>query len=92
MLAKEDLEPSVDFGVLASMTEGYSGSDLKNLSIAAAYQPIREYLIYFILFYFLFIYFYYYFFDVVQVFASGKTKASGEYGERRRGGAINGTK
>ena len=27
---------------LAELTEGYSGSDLKNLCVAAAYRPIRE--------------------------------------------------
>lgn len=43
ILGKEDLDSSVDLTALANMTEGYSGSDLKNLSIAAAYQPIREY-------------------------------------------------
>jgi SpoVK/Ycf46/Vps4 family AAA+-type ATPase len=32
----------VDLDALAEMTEGFSGSDLKNLCIAAAYQPIRE--------------------------------------------------
>jgi SpoVK/Ycf46/Vps4 family AAA+-type ATPase len=44
ILAKEDLAPNVPLEALASMTEGYSGSDLKNLAIAAAYQPIREFL------------------------------------------------
>eukprot|EP01111_Echinosteliopsis_oligospora_P002928 TRINITY_DN14748_c0_g1_i1.p1 TRINITY_DN14748_c0_g1~~TRINITY_DN14748_c0_g1_i1.p1 ORF type:complete len:272 (-),score=64.83 TRINITY_DN14748_c0_g1_i1:165-881(-) len=44
ILAKEELSPDVDLNALAQMTEGYSGSDLKNLSIAAAYQPIREFL------------------------------------------------
>lgn len=29
MLAKEELVPSIDFQAIASMTEGYSGSDLK---------------------------------------------------------------
>ncbi|CAM6095308.1 unnamed protein product [Calypogeia fissa] len=42
ILAEEELEPNFDFEELARMTEGYSGSDLKNLSIAAAYRPIRE--------------------------------------------------
>ncbi|KAG6542138.1 hypothetical protein Mapa_016490 [Marchantia paleacea] len=42
ILAEEDLEPNFNFNELAQMTEGYSGSDLKNLSIAAAYRPIRE--------------------------------------------------
>lgn len=29
ILAKEDLSPDVDFDAIASMTDGYSGSDLK---------------------------------------------------------------
>lgn len=29
ILAKEDLSPEVDFDAVASMTDGYSGSDLK---------------------------------------------------------------
>ncbi|XP_022880901.1 uncharacterized protein LOC111398199 [Olea europaea var. sylvestris] len=41
LLAKEKVE-GVDFKELATMTEGYSGSDLKNLSITAAYRPVRE--------------------------------------------------
>eukprot|EP01119_Soliformovum_irregulare_P017305 TRINITY_DN5118_c0_g1_i1.p1 TRINITY_DN5118_c0_g1~~TRINITY_DN5118_c0_g1_i1.p1 ORF type:complete len:1073 (+),score=342.31 TRINITY_DN5118_c0_g1_i1:123-3341(+) len=44
ILKKEDLGVDVDMEAVAKMTEGYSGSDLKNLSIAAAYQPIREFL------------------------------------------------
>jgi SpoVK/Ycf46/Vps4 family AAA+-type ATPase len=36
------LETPFDFVELATLTDGYSGSDLKNLSIAAAYKPIRE--------------------------------------------------
>ncbi|CAN4085339.1 unnamed protein product [Withania somnifera] len=42
ILAKEDLSPIVDLDAVASMTDGYSGSDLKNLCVTAAYQPIRE--------------------------------------------------
>ncbi|KAG1338695.1 ATPase family AAA domain-containing protein 1 [Cocos nucifera] len=42
ILAKEDLAPNVDLEALASMTDGYSGSDLKNLCVAAAHRPIRE--------------------------------------------------
>ncbi|XP_051147751.1 uncharacterized protein LOC127262923 isoform X2 [Andrographis paniculata] len=42
ILAKEDLSPDVDLEAVASMTDGYSGSDLKNLCVTAAHQPIRE--------------------------------------------------
>ncbi|CAK9176935.1 unnamed protein product [Ilex paraguariensis] len=41
LLAKEKVE-DLDFKELANMTEGYSGSDLKNLCITAAYRPVRE--------------------------------------------------
>ncbi|XP_061996324.1 uncharacterized protein LOC133714258 isoform X2 [Rosa rugosa] len=41
LLAKEKVE-DLDFKELASMTEGYSGSDLKNLCVTAAYRPVRE--------------------------------------------------
>lgn len=41
LLAKEKAE-GLDFKELATMTEGYSGSDLKNLCVTAAYQPVRE--------------------------------------------------
>ncbi|XWS38289.1 hypothetical protein CRYUN_Cryun19dG0118900 [Craigia yunnanensis] len=41
LLAKEKVE-GLDFTVLASMTEGYTGSDLKNLCTTAAYRPVRE--------------------------------------------------
>uniref|UniRef100_A0A2N9E8F9 AAA+ ATPase domain-containing protein n=1 Tax=Fagus sylvatica TaxID=28930 RepID=A0A2N9E8F9_FAGSY len=42
ILAKEDLSPSVDFDAIANMTDGYSGSDLKNLCVTAAHRPIKE--------------------------------------------------
>ncbi|VAH42419.1 unnamed protein product [Triticum turgidum subsp. durum] len=42
ILAKEDLAEDVDLEAVASLTEGYSGSDLKNLCITAAHRPIRE--------------------------------------------------
>ncbi|XP_022137416.1 uncharacterized protein LOC111008871 isoform X3 [Momordica charantia] len=42
ILAKEDLSPDFDFDSVASMTDGYSGSDLKNLCVAAAHRPIKE--------------------------------------------------
>lgn len=41
-LAQENLSPDFEFEKLASATEGYSGSDLKNLCIAAAYRPVQE--------------------------------------------------
>ncbi|KAL3499283.1 hypothetical protein ACH5RR_038376 [Cinchona calisaya] len=42
LLAKEKVSESLDFKELAAMTEGYSGSDLKNFGTTAAYRPIRE--------------------------------------------------
>lgn len=44
LLAEEGLGDNFNFSELAVQTEGYSGSDLKNLCVAAAYRPIREYL------------------------------------------------
>ncbi|GKB09912.1 P-loop containing nucleoside triphosphate hydrolase superfamily protein [Tanacetum coccineum] len=41
LLAKEEVE-NLEFKELAVMTEGYSGSDLKNLCVTAAYRPVRE--------------------------------------------------
>ncbi|KAI5347131.1 hypothetical protein L3X38_015010 [Prunus dulcis] len=41
LLSKEKVE-NLDFKELATMTEGYSGSDLKNLCVTAAYRPVRE--------------------------------------------------
>ncbi|XP_039056953.1 uncharacterized protein LOC120200110 [Hibiscus syriacus] len=41
LMAKEKVE-NLDFKELATMTEGYSGSDLKNLCVTAAYRPVRE--------------------------------------------------
>jgi SpoVK/Ycf46/Vps4 family AAA+-type ATPase len=41
LMAKEKTE-GLDFKELATMTEGYSGSDLKNLCTTAAYRPVRE--------------------------------------------------
>ncbi|XWS61698.1 hypothetical protein CRYUN_Cryun07bG0148300 [Craigia yunnanensis] len=42
LLAKEKVEEGLDFTKLASMAEGYTGSDLKNLCTTAAYRPVRE--------------------------------------------------
>ena len=41
-LKEEQLDPSVDLADLAKRTDLYSGSDLKNLSVAAALACVRE--------------------------------------------------
>ncbi|WOH06714.1 hypothetical protein DCAR_0626142 [Daucus carota subsp. sativus] len=41
LLSKEKVD-ELDFKELATMTEGYSGSDLKNFCSTAAYRPVRE--------------------------------------------------
>ncbi|KAL3630658.1 hypothetical protein CASFOL_023642 [Castilleja foliolosa] len=43
LLSKEKVE-NLDFKELAVITEGYSGSDLKNLCVTAAYRPVREFI------------------------------------------------
>ncbi|XP_050229693.1 uncharacterized protein LOC126678828 isoform X2 [Mercurialis annua] len=42
LLAKEKVEEGIDYKELANMTEGFTGSDLKNLCTTAAYRPVRE--------------------------------------------------
>ncbi|KAF8404497.1 hypothetical protein HHK36_009382 [Tetracentron sinense] len=42
LLSQEILGSGFKFEELADATEGYSGSDLKNLCIAAAYRPVQE--------------------------------------------------
>ncbi|CAL0311405.1 unnamed protein product [Lupinus luteus] len=42
LLEKDKVDKGLDFKELATMTEGYSGSDLKNLCTTAAYRPVRE--------------------------------------------------
>jgi len=46
LLAQEQLEPNVDVKELSKLTEGYTGSDLKNLCVAAAYQIVNEFMQY----------------------------------------------
>ncbi|CAK8579259.1 unnamed protein product [Lathyrus sativus] len=42
LLAKEKADAEINFKELATMTEGYTGSDLKNFCTTAAYRPVRE--------------------------------------------------
>ena len=44
ILREEALLPGFQFDDLAGLTDGYSGSDLKALCVAAAYRPIRDFL------------------------------------------------
>ncbi|XP_074574099.1 uncharacterized protein LOC141830595 isoform X2 [Curcuma longa] len=41
LLSKEKVD-GIDYKEVAMMTEGYSGSDLKNLCVTAAYRPVKE--------------------------------------------------
>ncbi|KAI4329764.1 hypothetical protein MLD38_028112 [Melastoma candidum] len=42
ILAKEEMASDIDVEAIAALTEGFSGSDLKNLCVSAAHCPIRE--------------------------------------------------
>ncbi|KAG6535794.1 hypothetical protein ZIOFF_000823 [Zingiber officinale] len=42
LLSKEKTSKDLDYKELATMTEGYSGSDLKTLCTTSAYRPVRE--------------------------------------------------
>ncbi|KAK9143888.1 hypothetical protein Syun_013288 [Stephania yunnanensis] len=42
LLSKEKVEEGINYKELATMTEGYTGSDLKILCATAAYRPVRE--------------------------------------------------
>ncbi|XP_073131714.1 uncharacterized protein [Henckelia pumila] len=42
LLTKERVDEGLNLKELARMTEGYTGSDLKNLCMTAAYRPVRE--------------------------------------------------
>ncbi|KAH6801337.1 P-loop containing nucleoside triphosphate hydrolases superfamily protein, partial [Perilla frutescens var. hirtella] len=44
LLNKDNLASRFSFEQLAEATQGYSGSDLKNVCIAAAYRPVQEFL------------------------------------------------
>jgi SpoVK/Ycf46/Vps4 family AAA+-type ATPase len=42
VLKDEYIDNTFDYDTLTEMTEGYSGSDIKNLCMAASYIPLRE--------------------------------------------------
>ncbi|CAN1254147.1 Outer mitochondrial transmembrane helix translocase [Linum perenne] len=42
LLSKEKVDERLDFKEVATLTDGFSGSDLKNLCTTAAYRPVRE--------------------------------------------------
>lgn len=47
MLKDEQLSDDFDFPSISGdpVTQGFSGSDLRNVCIAAAYKPLRDYLV-----------------------------------------------
>ncbi|EPS61247.1 hypothetical protein M569_13551, partial [Genlisea aurea] len=42
LLSKERVDGDLSFAELAAITQGFTGSDIKNLCISAAYRPVRE--------------------------------------------------
>ena len=42
LLEGENLDPDVDLGRVADATQGFSGSDLRQVCTAAAMRPVRE--------------------------------------------------
>ena len=44
ILRHEDVHPDFSYEEIAAVTDGYSGSDLKNLCLEAALHPVRDYL------------------------------------------------
>ncbi|GMH36390.1 hypothetical protein BSKO_04258 [Bryopsis sp. KO-2023] len=44
ILREEEVDAGLDYDELANMTDGYSGSDIKHLCLAAAFRPVRDYI------------------------------------------------
>eukprot|EP00210_Caulerpa_lentillifera_P004643 g4428.t1 len=44
ILRHEEVSPEFNYEEIAALTEGYSGSDLKNLCLEAAIRPVRDFL------------------------------------------------
>lgn len=44
ILREEEVDEKFNYEELATLTDGYSGSDIKNLCLAAAFRPVRDYL------------------------------------------------
>lgn len=44
ILRHEEVSPDFKYEEIAALTEGYSGSDLKNLCLQAAFHPVRDFL------------------------------------------------